>query len=147
MEQVVITVEALRCHQCRQVMDPSAQFFRHQMMTSVSVSRYEDTTNTYALVDVCPECHADLVRLEKEEQQRAWWRRLWTWGIRGECRSHSVFVPLGPYPLCAAHRGRCWWKWQAKRRQQRAPGQTAQRVLRATAPSAAAELTKSDPSS
>jgi hypothetical protein len=146
MEQVVITVEALRCHQCRQVMHPSEQFFRDQVMTSVSVSRYADTTNTYALVDVCPGCHADLVRLEKEEQLRAWWRRLWTWGIVAYV-ALNVFVPLGPYPLCVVIGIRCWWKRQAKRRQQRAPGQTAQRVLRATAPSAAAELPKSDPSS
>ena len=146
MEHVVVTVEALRCHQCRQVMHPSAQFFRDQVMTSVSVGRYTDTTNTYELVDVCSECHATLVRLEKEEKQRGWWRTLWIWAFMGNIVL-TACLPVGLFPLYAAVAARVWWKWQAKRRQQRAPGQTAQRVLRATAPSAAAELTKSDPSS
>jgi ABC-type Fe3+ transport system permease subunit len=84
--------------------------------------------------------------LEKEEQQRGWWRTLWIWAFMGNIVL-TAFLPVGLFPLYAAIAVRVWWKWREKRRQKRAPGQTAQQVPRAAAPSAASEVTKSDTSS
>jgi hypothetical protein len=113
------------------------------MMTAVSVGRH-DTTHTYTLEDVCRSCHDALTKAAEEAQRRARWRTFWLWAFMGNVFL-AALLPVGLYPFYAAVIVRNGWKWWAKRRL--TPSQTAQQVLRATAPSAAAALTKSDPSS
>ncbi len=70
----------------------------------------------------------------------------WMWALVADLIG-CAFVPVGLYPWLAALVVRSWWKRQAKRQQRLAPGQTAQQVPQTMAPSAAEELTKSNPSS
>jgi hypothetical protein len=144
-EHVVVTVEALRCHRCRAVMDPRGPVFRQQMMTSVSVGSH-DTTHTYALVDVCQRCHDAMTKADVEERRRTWWLYFWCWAfmLNAFC---AIIWPINTYPFWAALGLRVCWKWWAKRRQRLTPGQTAQQVPQTMAPSAAEERTKSNPSS
>ena len=144
-EQVVITVEALRCYRCQAVMDPRAQCFQHEMLTSVSEGRHGEY-HTYALRDVCMSCHTVLNQQDEDERKRGWWRALWTFVFMANVFVAAI-VPVGLYPLYGALVVRGWWKWRTKRQQRLTPGQTAQQVLQTMAPSAAEEQTKSDPSS
>ena len=145
MEQVVVTVEALRCHRCRQLMHPSEPFFQHQMMTAVSVGRH-DTTRTYALVDVCQRCHDALTLAAEEKRRQDWWWYFWVWALVLDLLV-NFFVPVSIHPWLAGLAVRSWWKRRAKRPQRLTPGQTAQQVPQTMAPSAAEERTKSTPSS
>ncbi len=143
MEQVVITVEALRCHRCRQLIHPSEPFFQHQMMTAVSVGRH-DTTHTYTLEDVCEGCHVALTQAAEGVQRRAWWRMFWLCAFVVNAFFAAIY-PINIYPFYAALAVRVGWKWWAKR--WIIPNQTAQQVPQTMAPSAAEERTTSNTSS
>ena len=122
---------------------PRAQCFQHEMLTSVSEGRHGEY-HTYALRDVCMSCHT--VLNQQEAQRRTWWVKFWMWAFVGNL-IFTAFVPVSIYPWVAALLVRGWWKRRAKRQQRLTPGQTAQQVPRAAAPSAASEVTKSDTSS
>ena len=146
MEQVVVTVEALRCHRCRAVMDPRESVFQHEMMTEVSVGRH-DTTHTYALVDVCRSCHDTLTQAAEEDRRGRWWAKFWVWTFVVNYIIAVAFVPASFYLWFVGLVVRSWWKRREKRQQRLTPGQTAQQVPQTMAPSAAEERTKSTPSS
>ena len=146
MEQVVVSIEALRCYQCRQVMDPRVPSYRRQMKTAVSVNQRSGTTNTYELVDVCQACNEALTKLENDIRQNEWWAKFWVWAFVGNL-IFTAFVPVSIYPWVVGLLVRSWWKRRAKRQQRLTPGQTAQQVPQTMAPSAAEERTKSNTSS
>jgi hypothetical protein len=116
MQQVVVTVEALRCHQCRRLISPHEDFYQHQALNSVTVG-YHDRAHTYIRADICSECHTLLVRMEKEDQQRAWWRRLWI-GTLLINLIVMAFLPVGLFPWYGALIVRAGWKWRMEHQQQ-----------------------------
>jgi hypothetical protein len=146
MEHVVITVEALRCYRCRAVMDPRAQCFQHELLTSVSEGHH-GTSHTYALRDVCAECHAFLTQQDEDKRKKDWWWSLWMGFFMVNFFVAMAAPMVGLYPLYGALIVRGLWKWRTKRHQRLTPGQTVQQVPQTMAPSAAEEPTKSKPSS
>ena len=144
--QVVMAIEVVRCWHCKQFIHPQQPCVWRWEITAIQVGRRDSSTRREQ-VAVHPWCHEELEARDAAERNRVWWFRFWCVAVVGHLALGSLGVPYSVFALYGAILWRTVWKWRAKRRQQRAPGQTAQRVLRATAPSAAAALTKSDPSS
>ncbi len=110
MEQVVVTVEALRCYRCRRLMHPSEPFFQHEMMSAVSVSRH-DTTHTYTWEDVCEDCHVALIQAKEEERRSSWWWWLWFWAFFVNAFCAILYHPINLYPFWGALAVRSGFKW------------------------------------
>jgi len=55
--------------------------------------------------------------MEKEDQQRAWWRRLWI-GTLLINLIVMAFLPVGLFPWYGALIVRAGWKWRMEHQQQ-----------------------------
>lgn len=144
MERVVLTVEALRCHQCQKPIHPTQEpFFRRQMLTAVETGLRIGTVHRHEMVTVCAQCQAFLEHVAAEDRKKDWWGRFW-WTAVIAAFMGSLFTPYAMATLYAAIIVRVMWKWQAKRRGKRALGLADQReVPQAAVPSdASSGLTK-----
>jgi hypothetical protein len=126
MERVVITVEALRCHQCKRPLHPQELFYQRQMKTAVEVGSETGTVVRYERVVLCAQCEQLEVEHEQDERNRAWWSRLWTIATIAGLIA-SACVPAGILPLYAAIVLRIAWKWWAKQRPKSALSQADQK--------------------
>jgi hypothetical protein len=96
-------------------MDPRGPVFQQERLTSVSVGSH-DTTHTYALVDVCADCHDIETRAKEDERRRGWWFAVWWWGFFLNAFLAIIF-PINAYPYVAALALRgCWKLWARWRR-------------------------------
>ena len=112
MQQVVVTVEAMRCWQCQNLMHPTEPFFRRQMITAVETSARRGDVLRKEPVNLCAECHAVFQEKDEAEANRKKWWRIWFFALIA-----AFLIPYGMIPLGGAIIWRNAWKWQAKRRQ------------------------------
>src|SRR4051812_3785496 len=61
MRKAVVTVEALRCHECQVLIDPvEGAFVRQRMRTAVEVGHRDGPIERYELANLCSACDEKL---------------------------------------------------------------------------------------
>lgn len=72
MKPPVISIEVLRCHECRVLLPPHEPLYRRQLKTAVEVGTHTGRIDRYEVVDLCANCEAYFARKEEEEQNTRW---------------------------------------------------------------------------
>lgn len=114
MRQAVVTVEAIKCHLCPQLIDPvDGVYFQRQVKTAVEIGGRYGPVERYEVVNVCPSCNHLLEEQAAVEQHRKWWFRFWCVAVIVNIVLIALF-PVGWFPLFALIVVRLIWKWRAQ---------------------------------
>jgi hypothetical protein len=120
VEQIVYSIQALRCWQCQRVLAPDEECRRRQMVTAVDHGLRLGRVNRYEVVNLCVACDDAWGVVAAEEQNQLWWRRFWFCVVAVSVLL-SGFFTLGAVPLYGLIIWRLVWKWRARKRQRTIP--------------------------